>query len=157
MPYAGADGFKGADNNYLPRVPDYSLDVQPLPCPFCGSDDVDAAAGMDTQRRVMAGCMTCGALGPDPEEGRGTKADAVERWNRAIRKGGQEPELEKAARELVEKTTGSRAFQEMHRGYLRMKSLPPGDERWDLADRLPDDVRVPYRLFMGLVESLGES
>jgi len=58
-------------------------------CPFCGSDDIDAAfaagyqAGDQTQPTMAAGCMSCGAAGPDvkvPDHSAGHDK-AAEKWN----------------------------------------------------------------------------
>lgn len=42
-----------------------------LPCPFCGSSDVDAAGWLDGQGRRGPECMGCGAT-----------AQSVDAWNR---------------------------------------------------------------------------
>lgn len=42
-----------------------------LPCPFCGSDDIDASAWLADDSRHGPGCMACGAT-----------AESAERWNR---------------------------------------------------------------------------
>jgi len=36
-----------------------------LPCPFCGGTDIDASFSLAGNGDINAGCMTCGASGPD--------------------------------------------------------------------------------------------
>lgn len=40
------------------------MSVKLLPCPFCGSDDVDLEAGEDVRHWAAVRCNYCGTLGP---------------------------------------------------------------------------------------------
>lgn len=61
-----------------------------LPCPFCGSDDIDASfsrgykGGDYTKPLIAAGCMKCGAVGPDVllDSPRPGYKESAEAWNR---------------------------------------------------------------------------
>ncbi len=66
-----------------------SEEIKLKPCPFCGGVDIDEAfmrgyaAGDQTQPIVAAGCMDCGAVGPDvkvPDHSIGYK-ESAEKWN----------------------------------------------------------------------------
>jgi Lar family restriction alleviation protein len=57
-------------------------ETRPLPCPFCGSEDIDPQ--LVTQERhepytVRTGCESCGSSGPEDE----TLEGAVAAWNAA--------------------------------------------------------------------------
>ena len=57
-----------------------AADRELLPCPFCGGTDIDASYSLAGNGDINAGCMTCGASGPDAktqEPGESAKA-----WNR---------------------------------------------------------------------------
>jgi Lar family restriction alleviation protein len=54
-----------------------SVENKPEPCPFCGSHNTDAEFALRGDGRVSAGCMDCGASGPDAA----TAAEATEKWN----------------------------------------------------------------------------
>jgi hypothetical protein len=58
---------------------------KPLPelerCKFCGSSNTDAEFALSGDGRVSAGCMDCGACGPDAS----TAAEAVAKWNTRAR------------------------------------------------------------------------
>lgn len=46
-------------------------------CPFCGSDNTDAEFAKTSSGLVAAGCMDCGASGPEGQNAE----DAIYRWN----------------------------------------------------------------------------
>ena len=50
----------------------------PLPCPFCGSDNIQIDVGL-TVDALSCGCGDCGAEGPWPESGSGR--NGVDEWN----------------------------------------------------------------------------
>lgn len=53
---------------------------QPLPCPFCGSANVDVSRiGNYREQTAMVTCMNCLAVGPTTAEQR--IGEAVYRWN----------------------------------------------------------------------------
>lgn len=58
------------------------LDGTMKPCPFCGSTNIDAAFGLDGEGHVNAGCMDCGASGPDCNSER--PSAAADAWNARI-------------------------------------------------------------------------
>lgn len=47
------------------------------PCPFCNSTDVDSRFALCASGEISAGCMTCGACGPQSS----TEEMAVVAWN----------------------------------------------------------------------------
>lgn len=49
--------------------------MEPLPCPFCGSDDIQYNDGIMVQDYS---CRVCGCIGPDGER---SERSAIERWN----------------------------------------------------------------------------
>lgn len=51
------------------------------PCPFCGSTDIDAEFSLSSDGSKNAGCMSCGAVGPDA---RGT-LDHISTWDMRAR------------------------------------------------------------------------
>lgn len=52
------------------------------PCPFCGSANIDASFSLSGEGYVTAGCMQCGASGPDCDSDRPLQAAAA--WNRRV-------------------------------------------------------------------------
>lgn len=58
------------------------IDDEPklLPCPFCGGIDIDASFSLNGEGDINAGCMTCGACGPDANS-KDLKVAASE-WNK---------------------------------------------------------------------------
>ena len=50
----------------------------PLPCPFCGSDDIYVDVGL-TVDAFFCECNNCGVAGPSPEDGSGR--NGVDEWN----------------------------------------------------------------------------
>ena len=49
-----------------------------LPCPFCGSEDVDATFALSGGGKHSAGCMTCSAMASESD----TVQGAVDVWNK---------------------------------------------------------------------------
>ena len=48
-----------------------------LPCPFCGSTDLDPSMALSSTGEVNSGCYRCGAIGPQ----KGNEIDAAKAWN----------------------------------------------------------------------------
>ena len=62
----------------------------PLPCPFCGSDEVSVENGIDSGYRVwFVLCENCHAAGPLVIAGKGP--DAMKWWNRRAGQVADEP------------------------------------------------------------------
>jgi len=68
-----------------------------LPCPFCGSTDIEIVAGIDDENTMVGHvtCMDCGASSGWWED----KETAIERWNTRH----YSPEVEKAVERMKPK------------------------------------------------------
>ena len=75
-----------------------------LPCPFCGSRNIDAGFALGAQT-IAAGCLDCGAAGPTVPLY--CQAEAYEKWNHAAK---QTAALLERVRELE---SGIAAVQEV--------------------------------------------
>lgn len=115
-------------------------DIRPLPCPFCGSNDIAVVEG-DTFRWLLATCTTCrccGAKGPGVRilpAGSGTKeewerrahAGAIAEWNKRPGAGNLELEREHG----IAPTRGGGSIQDKEPAGLdlcdSMQKAPNGD------------------------------
>jgi hypothetical protein len=109
------DAREQEEGGYEPVLGD--SDIPCAPCPFCGSGDTDAGAALSEtaggRRRVQAGCMDCGAVGPEAI----SPQSAAQKWA-ALRSS--------PAQDHAEAYAALAAIRQRHNGYnAEMRAAMP--------------------------------